>query len=516
MTEVKETPRTVYPLTTASRPLKKRTSSAGCNLLFDLQQLLPLSKMQLGLGQGLKELQFSGSFSSGHHLSSKSSWTVPRGSVGETTQRFLPKYNSTEAAFAFQSFGFCPAGLAELPPCFPRAGRPVFPRQCAGGTARGQPPGPGALPAGPRPRPPAGLPARPRRGCGGERGEPGSGLPPLPVSRRAGAGGGPHGRAARCLFRLGIVKCKPRSYWRQHSPLPFLEADQSMMPEVRDLSDALPDLPMDPITGVGVVASRNRAPTGYDVVAQTADGLDADLWKDGLFKSKVTRYLCFTRSFSKENSHLGNVLVDMKLIDIKDTLPVGFIPIQETVDTQEVAFRKKRLCIKFIPRDSTEAAICDIRILSRSKQAPPQYTFIGELNNMGIWYRMGRVPRNHESSQPATPAQVPSSTPAPNLPRHISLTLPASFRGKSHSTRLDLEHQHSNLYAISAMDGVPFMISEKFACAPEGMQPVDLLGITIKTLAEIEKEYDYSFRTEQSAAARLPPSPTRCPPVPPS
>ncbi|XP_047908873.2 multivesicular body subunit 12B isoform X1 [Anser cygnoides] len=268
--------------------------------------------------------------------------------------------------------------------------------------------------------------------------------------------------------------------------------DQSMMPEVRDLSDALPDLPMDPITGVGVVASRNRAPTGYDVVAQTADGLDADLWKDGLFKSKVTRYLCFTRSFSKENSHLGNVLVDMKLIDIKDTLPVGFIPIQETVDTQEVAFRKKRLCIKFIPRDSTEAAICDIRILSRSKQAPPQYTFIGELNNMGIWYRMGRVPRNHESSQPATPAQVPSSTPtpAPNLPRHISLTLPASFRGKSHSTRLDLEHQHSNLYAISAMDGVPFMISEKFACAPEGMQPVDLLGITIKTLAEIEKEQD--------------------------
>lgn len=29
------------------------------------------------------------------------------------------------------------------------------------------------------------------------------------------------------------------------------------------------------------------------------------------------------------------MLVDMKLIDIKDTLPVGFIPIQETVDTRE-------------------------------------------------------------------------------------------------------------------------------------------------------------------------------------
>uniref|UniRef100_A0ABI8A1I4 MABP domain-containing protein n=1 Tax=Felis catus TaxID=9685 RepID=A0ABI8A1I4_FELCA len=236
--------------------------------------------------------------------------------------------------------------------------------------------------------------------------------------------------------------------------LPPPKEDQSTMPEVKDLSEALPETSMDPITGVGVVASRNRAPTGYDVVAQTADGVDADLWKDGLFKSKVTRYLCFTRSFSKENSHLGNVLVDMKLIDIKDTLPVGFIPIQETVDTQEVAFRKKRLCIKFIPRDSTEAAICDIRIMGRTKQAPPQYTFIGELNSMGIWYRMGKVPRNHDSSQPTTPSQSSAaSTPAPNLPRHISLTLPATFRGRN-STRADYEYQHSNLYAISGTWGL--------------------------------------------------------------
>ncbi|MBN3299499.1 MB12B protein, partial [Amia calva] len=223
------------------------------------------------------------------------------------------------------------------------------------------------------------------------------------------------------------------------------------MPEVRDLSEALPELPMDPITGVGVVASRNRAPTGYDVVSQTTDGLDADLWKDGLFKSKVTRYLCFTRAFSKENSHLGNVLVDMKLIDIKDTLPVGFIPIQETVDTQEPAFRKRRLCIKFIPRDSTEAAICDIRILGKSKQAPPQYTFIGELNNMGIWYRMGKVPRTQEpalSPAPTTQIATTAAAPAPNLPRHISMTLPASFRGKN-ATRPDYEHQNSSLYAIS-------------------------------------------------------------------
>uniref|UniRef100_A0A8C9WR98 Multivesicular body subunit 12Ba n=1 Tax=Scleropages formosus TaxID=113540 RepID=A0A8C9WR98_SCLFO len=270
-----------------------------------------------------------------------------------------------------------------------------------------------------------------------------------------------------------------------------------MMPEVRDLSDALPELPMDPITGVGVVASRSKAPSGYDVVSQTTDGLDADLWKDGLFKSKVTRYLCFTRMFSKENSHLGNVLVDMKLIDMKDTLPVGFIPIQETVDTQEQAFRKRRLCIKFIPRDSTEAAICDIRIIGRSKQAPPQYTFIGELNNMGIWYRMGKVPRTQEPVPNQTAVTVTSTaTPTPVAP-HISMTLPANFTRKN-ATRPDYEHQNSNLYAIS---GEP----------SANLQQVDLMGITIKSLADIEKEYEYSFRTEHSAAARLPPSPTRSP-----
>lgn len=52
--------------------------------------------------------------------------------------------------------------------------------------------------------------------------------------------------------------------------------DQSTMPEVRDLSDALPDVPMDPITGVGVVASRSRAPTGYDVVSRTSSAAVAN------------------------------------------------------------------------------------------------------------------------------------------------------------------------------------------------------------------------------------------------
>uniref|UniRef100_A0A669EAS9 Multivesicular body subunit 12Bb n=1 Tax=Oreochromis niloticus TaxID=8128 RepID=A0A669EAS9_ORENI len=61
------------------------------------------------------------------------------------------------------------------------------------------------------------------------------------------------------------------------------------------MSEVSSQLPIDPITAVGVVSSPSKAPDGYYVVAQTTDGSDADLRKVGLFKSKVTRYLCFTR-----------------------------------------------------------------------------------------------------------------------------------------------------------------------------------------------------------------------------
>uniref|UniRef100_A0A3B3QUD6 Multivesicular body subunit 12B n=1 Tax=Paramormyrops kingsleyae TaxID=1676925 RepID=A0A3B3QUD6_9TELE len=226
-------------------------------------------------------------------------------------------------------------------------------------------------------------------------------------------------------------------------------ASPAAMPKVWDLAGALPEVSVNPITGVGVVASRKRAPSGYCVVSQTTDGVHADLWKDCVFKSKVTRYLCYTRAFSKENSHLGNVLVDMRLIDAKDTLPVGFIAIQETIDTQERAFRKRRLCVKFIPRDSTETAICDVQVLGRSRVPPPQYTFVGELNSIQIWYGMGKVPKAHETKHDH-PGGTWSEMQAPGPSRHSLTTPPACFHGKSAASPPIQQHCIS-LYATSEL-----------------------------------------------------------------
>uniref|UniRef100_A0A3B4GT44 Multivesicular body subunit 12B-like n=1 Tax=Pundamilia nyererei TaxID=303518 RepID=A0A3B4GT44_9CICH len=157
------------------------------------------------------------------------------------------------------------------------------------------------------------------------------------------------------------------------------------------MSEVSSKFPIDPITAVGVVSSPSKAPDGYYVVAQTTDGSDADLRKDGLFKSKVTRYLCFTRKTGPD------VVVDMKLTDIKDALPESFTPMQETMDTKEAVMRKRRLCVKMSPREDAKTAVCDIQITAKSKTHLVNYTCVGELNNMGIWYRLGDVHQRQPS-----------------------------------------------------------------------------------------------------------------------
>ncbi|XP_061905574.1 multivesicular body subunit 12Bb isoform X1 [Entelurus aequoreus] len=236
------------------------------------------------------------------------------------------------------------------------------------------------------------------------------------------------------------------------------------------------DLPTEPITAVGVVSSLNKALDDYYVVAQTTDGSDADLWKDGLFKSKVTRYLCFTRKPGSD------VVVDVKLTDMKEALPEGFTHIQETLDSKEPAMRKRRLCVKISPCEAAETAVYDIQITAKSKHHLVHYTCIGEINNMGIWYRVGDVPHLQISQERSSTVNSDSSS---------------DIASKTIISRPD-EHQSGGSYTMTAMDDVPFGINQKFYDTTKEMQRVNLMGITIKSLAQIEDEFDYNFSTERS------------------
>ncbi|XP_069380203.1 multivesicular body subunit 12Bb isoform X2 [Paralichthys olivaceus] len=246
---------------------------------------------------------------------------------------------------------------------------------------------------------------------------------------------------------------------------------------ISNMSDVSNQLLSDPISAVGIVTSLNKAPDDFHVVAQTTDGSDADLWKDALFKSKVTRYLCFTRKPGPD------VIADVKLTDIKDVLPEGFTPVLETMDTKETATRKRRLCVKISPRAAAETAVYDIQIIAKSKYHLVNYTCIGEINNMGIWYQIGDVPQ-HQSCQETS---ITADTDIPTQTNTARTT-----------RRPDNEQQSSGNNTKTALDDVPFVISEKFFDNPKKIQQVNLMGITIKSLAEIEEEFHYNFSAEKS------------------
>uniref|UniRef100_A0A671K7M0 MABP domain-containing protein n=1 Tax=Sinocyclocheilus anshuiensis TaxID=1608454 RepID=A0A671K7M0_9TELE len=73
------------------------------------------------------------------------------------------------------------------------------------------------------------------------------------------------------------------------------------MADLKNISCGKAELQPEAITDIGVLASKKEPPAGYYIVAQTTDGFDANLWKDSIFKSKVTRYLCFTRAATSKN-----------------------------------------------------------------------------------------------------------------------------------------------------------------------------------------------------------------------
>ncbi|KAM9822695.1 multivesicular body subunit 12Bb isoform 1-T3 [Syngnathus typhle] len=250
-------------------------------------------------------------------------------------------------------------------------------------------------------------------------------------------------------------------------------------------------MPTDPITAVGVLSSHSKVPDDYFVVAQTTDGSDADLWKDGLFKSKVTRYLCFTRKPGPD------VVVDVKLIDIKDALPEGFIAIQETLDTKEPAMKKRRLCVKMSPRAAADTAVFDFQIIAKSKQHLVHYTSMGEINNMGLWYRMGEVPHLQSSQQRSSKVNNGAPSDTERCAAFLSAT-GSTFASRRTISRPTYEPQNSGSVTITAMDGVPFEVAQRFYDTSKEMQQVNLMGITIKSLAEIEEEFHYNFSTERS------------------
>ncbi|XP_070531698.1 multivesicular body subunit 12B-like [Ptychodera flava] len=293
-----------------------------------------------------------------------------------------------------------------------------------------------------------------------------------------------------------------------------------------------------PITGLCVVADKNKCPPGYELQAKTAEGNDADLWRDSFFGKKTPRYFCYTRIFPLDNGRVNNVLADMALLGLDNPPPPGWSSIPTTLDSREPVLKKKQLCVRMLPRENTQAAVCDILLLAKAKRAPAGYTLIGELNGMLICLRLGPIPhqqrqqqqqaapqqqqhqQQHQQQQqqpqsmvsmppsylsmPPTYSMDQQSNPASNLPYtapSMGQMSASMLRTTSRVQRSqDLPGQQANpSYGI---EGVPFDLNKRFE-AMQTLTHVDIPEVSYMSEVEINNQYQYDFKTERQATQRI-------------
>ncbi|XP_025970783.1 multivesicular body subunit 12A isoform X2 [Dromaius novaehollandiae] len=260
-----------------------------------------------------------------------------------------------------------------------------------------------------------------------------------------------------------------------------------------------------PLTGVAWASAPSAAPAGWTVITETVEGAAANLGR-GL-GHKGGGFLCVSAGAEAAPEA---VVADVQVLSDRSPVPAGYVRAREFPEPRPAGSRRKRLCVRLLPRAAAATAVVDIKLSGKSK-AVPGYLRIGEIGSFAVWCKKGPVSNS-------IPPPVPT-------PRTVSLGLKqlslqpadrdekspekpvAPFGSKSASlTRHATVCDTSNIYGLSAMDGVPFTLHPKFESSINSGSSAILAALNVKSLAEIEKEYDYAFVVERTAAARLPPS----------
>lgn len=269
-----------------------------------------------------------------------------------------------------------------------------------------------------------------------------------------------------------------------------------------------------PITGVVIVADITKCPAGYMTISRTYDGAEeADLWRDGLFGRRVTRYMCVQRSAPVQGK---DVLVDVCIINDRDPLPAGFTALDYTSDTREKATKKKLICLRWMNANLTNSAMSELIILPKSTRRPPNgYTLIGELNNLMLCYKMANMKTQSPMGQHKSDPSMNMSDLSNNLPYALhpakenayTQGSPAGYspHGPSsyHGTRIGPpQRTMSSLSAtaVTPLTGVPWQLSPKLT-ELDNLKNIQIPEIRYKTIMDIESQYKYQFDVERAAKA---------------
>ncbi|XP_075692435.1 multivesicular body subunit 12A [Rhinoderma darwinii] len=258
-----------------------------------------------------------------------------------------------------------------------------------------------------------------------------------------------------------------------------------------------------PLTSLAWTSGQPTCPKGHIIIVATAEGASANFLKG--FNQKSALYLCY----SSTPETIEQVITEVLLLSEKSALPVGFAFIGEYVDPKVTVPKKKRLCVKLCPVNTADSAVSDIKLTVKSKQLGAPYTRIGDMSGLALWCKKVPVslqtptpkPRNLTSGirglslDNGSPAQTTTiHLPAPVIDPKPIVRSPQS------------EHPlyESNVYGVSAIDGIPFTIHPMFESkiSEPTINFSNFKDLRIKTLAEIENEYDYGFVVERSACDR--------------
>uniref|UniRef100_A0A8C6IL50 Multivesicular body subunit 12A n=1 Tax=Melopsittacus undulatus TaxID=13146 RepID=A0A8C6IL50_MELUD len=237
-----------------------------------------------------------------------------------------------------------------------------------------------------------------------------------------------------------------------------------------------------PLTGVAWAAAPDAAPAGWTVIGVTVEGTAANLGKG--FGLKSGGYLC---------APPGPVVTDVLVLSDRSPQPAGYTRAPEFPEPRPGGSRKKRLYVKLQPVSAADTAVVDIKLSSKSKTLP-YYTRAGEMGNFAIWCKKGPVLK-----------PVPKPRSISTGLKQLSLQSP-DYGIKRAASQHEALYDTSNIYGLSAMDGVPFTLHPKFDTRFSSGSNALLTDLNVKSLAEIEAEYNYAFVVEKTAAARLPPS----------
>ncbi|XP_042200592.1 multivesicular body subunit 12A [Callorhinchus milii] len=268
----------------------------------------------------------------------------------------------------------------------------------------------------------------------------------------------------------------------------------------------------DALTGVAWTSSQNSCPKEYKIITTTADGSSANFTK-GFGKSGC--FLCVSALILKENPQ-GDIVSEIQLLPDKSPLPLGYSFINEFLDSKVTVSKKKRLCVKRVPFSEADTAVFDIKLTVKSKQIVPSYTCIGELNGFIIWCKKGQLSRPKPKPSPKTRAinkemsELSLERETLGVFNQVRHGAPQPRLGKRRSTleAKDTIYNSENIYGISAMDGVPFVLHPRYE-KPLTVVPCAFVGsVQIMSQTDIESKYGYSFVTEKSAATRPPPTPS--------